>query len=62
MPLYIPGTIKVQAVDELLQDRDKVLKMLHHHLVMAQSHMKVQADRHRCEVIFEMGDYVYFWF
>lgn len=49
----------MQAVDECLQDRDAILKTLRHHLVMAQNHMKVQADQHRREVVFNVGDHVY---
>ncbi|KAL5856684.1 hypothetical protein ACOSQ3_004142 [Xanthoceras sorbifolium] len=56
---YIPGTIKVQAVDEALRDRETILKTLRHHLVLARNRMKVQADKHRREMFFSMGDYVY---
>ena len=42
---YIPGTARVQAVDEYLQDRDEILKELRHNLRMAQDRMKSHADQ-----------------
>jgi hypothetical protein len=56
---YIPGTYRVQAVDEYLRDRDTILHDLCHNLQMAQNRMKCQADQHRREVTFNVGDYVY---
>jgi hypothetical protein len=56
---YIPGTSRVQAVDEYLRDRDTILHDLRHNLQMAQNRMKCQADQHRREVTFNVGDYVY---
>jgi hypothetical protein len=56
---YIPGTAKVQDVDDMLRSRDDILRDLRKNLVAAQVRMKCQADRHRREVSFEVGDYVY---
>jgi hypothetical protein len=56
---YIPGTSRIQAVDEYLRDRDTILLELRHNLQLAQNLMKCQADQHRREVSFTMGDYVY---
>ena len=56
---YIPGTSRIQAVDEYLRDRDTILLELRHNLQLAQNRMKCQADQHRREVSFTMGDYVY---
>ena len=56
---YIPGTSKVQAVDELLRSRTDILQDLRHHLSIARNQMKVQADQHRREVNFDIEDYVY---
>lgn len=56
---YIPGTTQVQAVDDYLQDRDLLLKTLRTNLLDAQNRMKQFADRHRRELEFEVGDYVY---
>ncbi|GJX69685.1 transposon ty3-G gag-pol polyprotein [Tanacetum coccineum] len=56
---YIPGTTKVQEVDEYLCDRDEVLRQLRNNLLAAQNRMKVNADRHRRELEFNVGDLVY---
>ena len=56
---YVPGTARVQAVDGYLQDRDTILRELQHNLRLAQERMRCQANQHRREVSFEVGDYVY---
>ncbi|RVW63153.1 hypothetical protein CK203_063272 [Vitis vinifera] len=42
---YIPGTTRVMAVDEYLQDRDAILKELRHNLWMAQDIMKSHTNQ-----------------
>ncbi|KAA8536795.1 hypothetical protein F0562_029273 [Nyssa sinensis] len=37
---YVPGTARVQAVDEYLQDRDQILRELRRNLQLAQERMK----------------------
>jgi hypothetical protein len=56
---YVPSTSKVQAVDEHLRDRDYILCELRRNLLLAQNRMKCQADQHRRDVSFDIGDYVY---
>ena len=56
---YIPGTTKVQAVDDLLRTRDQILSDLRHNLIVARDRMKSQADQHRWDVVFDVGDFVY---
>ncbi|KAK0608302.1 hypothetical protein LWI29_028621 [Acer saccharum] len=56
---YVPGTTKVQAVDEFLRTRTEILRDLKHHLSIARDRMKTMADQRRREVSFEVGDYVY---
>ena len=56
---YIPGTAKVQAVDEYLRDRSTILRELQHNLNLARNRMKTQADQHRREVHFQVGGFVY---
>lgn len=56
---YIPGTTKVKEVDDYLRDRDELLRKLRANLVTAQNRMKVQADCHRRELNFNVGDLVY---
>lgn len=56
---YVPGTSRVQAVEEYLCDRDAILRELRHNLLQARDRMKCQADQYRREVTFDVGDYVY---
>ena len=42
---YLPGASKVQAVDLTLTSREAILHTLKENLVMAQNHMKKQADQ-----------------
>lgn len=57
--MYVPGTSRIQTVDECLHDRDAILKELRHNLLLAQNHMKCQADQHRRDISFKVEDYVY---
>ena len=59
MLAYVPGTSRVQAVDEYLRDRDTILRELRHNLSVARDRMKSQAYQNRREVSFMVGDYVY---
>ncbi|GKA74164.1 hypothetical protein Tco_0780466 [Tanacetum coccineum] len=56
---YVPGTCRVQAVDDYLQDRDSIMRELHHNLSTSRNRMKCQDDQKRREVTFVVGDYVY---
>ena len=56
---YVPGTTRVQAVDDELRDRDRALKILKENLLKAQTRMKQNADKHRSERVFDVGDWVY---
>ncbi|GJY36212.1 transposon ty3-G gag-pol polyprotein [Tanacetum coccineum] len=56
---YVPGTTNVQAVDEYLRDRDELLRQLRVNLLAAQHRMKIQADHHRRDLEFEVGDLVF---
>ena len=44
---YIPGTTKVAAVDEYLHQQQGILGLLKENLLLAQTRMKSQADKHR---------------
>jgi hypothetical protein len=57
---YLPGVSKVQVVDQTLTVREAILHTLKENLVMAQNHMKKQADQGRFECEFEEGDQVLF--
>ena len=47
---------KVQAVEKHIQNQQQVLQLLKDNLTMAQNRMKQQADQHRSERSFEVGD------
>ena len=56
---YIPGIARVDALDSLLCQRQAVLDTLKVHLTAAQARMKFQADKHRQDKSFEVGDWVF---
>lgn len=56
---YVPGTSRVQAVDEFLRDRDSILRELRRNLLVTRDRMKSLADRNRREIFFNVGDMVY---
>ena len=56
---YLPDSSDVFQVDRHLQERDSMLQLLKHHLQRAQSRMKSQADKHRVDRQFVIGDWVY---
>jgi hypothetical protein len=56
---YLPGTSKVQAVDQTLTVREDILRTLKENLVMAHNRMKQQADQGRSEHQFAEGDQVF---
>ncbi|TQD92478.1 hypothetical protein C1H46_022039 [Malus baccata] len=56
---YELGSAKLDSVEQGLLARDKILAMLKTNLIIAQNRMKVQADKHRSERTFEVGDLVY---
>ena len=56
---YIPGTTKFKSVDVQLRTRQQLMALLKKNLVAAQERMKVNADKHRTEREFTVGDWVY---
>ena len=50
---------KVQAVEENIENQQQVLQLLKDNLTMAHNRMKQQADQHRSERSFEVGDWVF---
>ena len=50
---------KVQAVQEHIEHQQQVLQLLKDNLTLAQNQMKQQADQHRSERSFELGDWVF---
>jgi hypothetical protein len=47
------------GLDELLQERDLMTKLLKVHLERVRQHMKKQDDKDQTERVFQMGDWVY---
>lgn len=55
----VPGEISCAAVQQDLQDRDEAIKQLKFHLLRAQNNMKTSADKHRRDVQYEVGEWVF---
>lgn len=58
IPEYIGGASQVEAVDEMLSQRDTVLKLLRRKLLKAQEKMKQATNAHRRPQEFNIGDWV----
>ena len=56
---FVFVTTKVATVEDLLEHRQQVMGLLQDNLVTAQARMKLQADKHRQERQFEVGDWVF---
>ena len=51
---------KVQAVEDHIEHQQEVLQLLKDNLNLEQNRMKQQADQHRSERSFDVGDYVFY--
>ena len=61
-PMHIPymvGDFPIAAMDQLLKEREDMIKVLQFQLQRAQSRMKTQTDQHRTERSFNIGDMVF---
>ncbi|PNX92266.1 retrotransposon-related protein [Trifolium pratense] len=56
---YLPGASSSVTVDGSLLAREEAIKLLKFHLLRAQNRMIQQADKHRSDRKFEIGDFVY---
>ena len=56
---YLRENSKVQAVEQHIEHQQQVLQLLKDNLVLAQNRMKQQADQHRSERSFDVGDWVF---
>lgn len=59
---FLPGEIRVQALAEVLKERDDILAHLRAYLERAQQRMIRDANKHRRELVFKVGDKVYLKF
>ena len=50
---------KVQAVEDHIEHQQEVLQLLNDNLNLAQNQMKQQADQHRSDICFDVGDWVF---
>jgi transposase InsO family protein len=57
--LHHNSAILVTDLDQWMQEREVVSKLVQQHLLRAQSRMKKYADQHRSERVFSVGDRVY---
>ena len=58
IPTYSPDSTSIQTFDELLHERDTLLSTLKANLKQAQHRMEQKANRHRCELHYNMGDLI----
>ncbi|KAJ0976176.1 hypothetical protein J5N97_018141 [Dioscorea zingiberensis] len=56
---YFPKDAAGISVDSALQDREAVIQVLKQQLTLARERMQFQANKHRTERTFEVGDKVY---
>src|SRR5277367_2864096 len=56
---YLRENSKVQAMEHHIEYQQQVLQLLKDNLVLAQNRMKQQADQHRSERSFVVGDWVF---
>ncbi|KAJ7949788.1 Ty3/gypsy retrotransposon protein [Quillaja saponaria] len=56
---YVPGETMIADLDQQLIERDQMLRLLKDNLLKMQARMKAQADTHRRELNFNVGDYVF---
>ncbi|GKD84951.1 hypothetical protein Tco_1356105 [Tanacetum coccineum] len=61
-PVHVPymgGISRVDAVDRLLEAKEKVVELLKFHLERAQNRMKQQTERNRSERTLKVGDWMW---
>jgi hypothetical protein len=59
IPVYVTGSSSVDACDVVLTSREEIHALLRKNLRKAQTAMKSNADKHRQDVNFEVGTWVY---
>ena len=56
---YILGDSPIATVDQMLREREDMLKVLQFQLRRAQNRMKMQTDKHRTKRSFQIGNMVF---
>ena len=56
---YLPGDSNVEAVDIALRDREDMIAVLKRNLQRAADRMKKEADKHRVDKEYEVGEWVW---
>ena len=56
---YTPNCSPVQEVDMVLRNHDRILHNLQENIHMERNRMKQQANQHRSERTFQLGDMVF---
>jgi len=56
---YLREDSKVQALEDHIKLKQQVLQLLKDNLTLVQNRMKQQADQHRSERSFDVGDWVF---
>ena len=56
---YLAGSSAVHQVDLQLQEREEMMQLMKHHLKRAQERMRSQANKHRTDKQFSIGQWVY---
>ena len=59
IPIYIRGSTSIQEVDQDLLTRNDILQKLKLHLQQAQHCMQQQANKHRRDIKFKVGELVW---
>lgn len=61
-PLLLKGTTipsRVESVNQLQKQRDEILKELKTNLCKARDQNRVQANKHKHDVVYQVGDWVF---
>jgi len=56
---YLRENYKVQEVEDHIGHQKQVLQLLKDNLTLVHNRMKQQANQHRREIIFDVGDWVF---
>nr|GEU64772.1 Ty3/gypsy retrotransposon protein [Tanacetum cinerariifolium] len=58
---YNPGSSTTASIDATLAEHSRITSLLKNSLELAQKKMATQANKHRIDKHFDIGEYVYLW-